>query len=141
MNFCSSPGSTAQNTGVYIGCDEARVGCARCNTSQATDMDLLKLSRPTSESRSEDSGFDWNGLEEICSKKKIQGVLFIFRCCLILFNFLFSYIRPATRSFLQKLLRSSMTANLGSMPRMSSQLCNIHCSKIILSFHFYFHRP
>ena len=40
----------------------------------------------------------------------------------------FSYIRPATRSFLQKLLRSSMTANLGLMPRMSSQMCNLHCN-------------
>ena len=37
----------------------------------------------------------------------------------------FSCIRPATRSFLQKLLRSSMTANLGLTPRMSSQLCNV----------------
>ena len=42
----------------------------------------------------------------------------------------FSCIRPATRSFLQKLLRSSMTANLGSMPRMSTEMCSVPCSNL-----------
>lgn len=34
-----------------------------------------------------------------------------------------------------------MTANLGTKPRMSSQLCNLHCSNIVPSVQCHFHCP